>query len=72
MLISLVMPKNYLVARPDKGQHCENILLDQEYQLWNAYERDIILAQNVYSWLLRLADGCLGFLPQINLRKNCT
>ena len=51
--------KNYLVARPDKGQHCEEILLNQEYQLWNAYEdhhrtgpKCIIL----YSWLLPCSD----------------
>ena len=51
--------KNYLVARPDKGHHCEKILLDQEYQLWNGYKEDhrtgpkcIIL----YSWLLPCSD----------------
>ena len=33
---------NYLVARPwpDMGRHCEEILLDQEYRLWNAYKGD--------------------------------
>ena len=29
---------NYLVARPDNGRHCEEIILDQEYRLWNAYK----------------------------------
>ena len=52
---------NYLVARPDMGHHvhCEKILLDQEYWLWDAYEEDhptgprcIIL----YSWLLPCSD----------------
>ena len=51
--------KNYLVARPNNGRHCEEILLDQEYRLWDAYEEDhptgprcIIL----YSWLLPCSD----------------
>ena len=50
---------NYLVARPDNGRHCEEIMLDQEYRLWNAYKdhhstgpRCIIL----YSWLLPCSD----------------
>ena len=53
--------KNYLVARPDGGgrHHCEKILLNQEYQLWDAYTEDhptgpkcIIL----YSWLLPCSE----------------
>ena len=51
--------RNYLVARPDMGRHCEKILLDQEYRLWDAYTdhhpigpRCIIL----YSWLLPCSD----------------
>ena len=51
--------KNYLVARPDKGHHCEKIFLNQEDQLWDAYTEDhptgpkcIIL----YSWLLPCSE----------------
>ena len=51
--------KNYLVARPDKGHHCEKILLDQEYQLWNAYTEDHPRGPRcilLYSWLLPCSE----------------
>ena len=50
---------NYLVARPDNGRHCEEIMLDQEYRLWNAYKDHHSTGPGciiLYSWLLPCSD----------------